>query len=95
MKNLEKVPLLLSLVIFNKIDIFRYNFDIIHLKFYIYVIDLGVYAAMDFKEDELVLKDQMLVGTQHSFNKVLVFVLVIAILKLFVSLSYFLLCSAD
>ncbi|XP_027187192.1 histone-lysine N-methyltransferase ATXR2 [Cicer arietinum] len=26
----------------------------------------GVYAAIDFKEGELVLKDQMLVGTQHS-----------------------------
>ncbi|XP_058779942.1 histone-lysine N-methyltransferase ATXR2 [Vicia villosa] len=34
----------------------------------------GVYAAMDFKEDELVLKDQMLVGTQHSFNKIDCFV---------------------
>lgn len=31
----------------------------------------GVYADMDFKEGELVLKDQMLVGAQHSFNKVL------------------------
>ncbi|KAB1209836.1 Histone-lysine N-methyltransferase ATXR2 [Morella rubra] len=30
----------------------------------------GVYAALDFKEDELVLKDQMLVGAQHYSNKI-------------------------
>lgn len=29
-----------------------------------------MYAVKDFKEDQLVLKDQMLVGNQHSFNKV-------------------------
>ncbi|GAB4859468.1 Histone-lysine N-methyltransferase atxr2 [Ancistrocladus abbreviatus] len=29
----------------------------------------GVYADIDFKEGELVLKDQMLVGAQHSSNK--------------------------
>ncbi|WJX69105.1 Histone-lysine N-methyltransferase atxr2 [Trifolium repens] len=34
----------------------------------------GLYAATDFKEDELVLKDQMLFGTQHSFNKIDCFV---------------------
>ncbi|XP_045804458.1 histone-lysine N-methyltransferase ATXR2-like [Trifolium pratense] len=34
----------------------------------------GLYAATDFKEDELVLKDQMLVGAQHSFNKIDCFV---------------------
>ncbi|KAL5082047.1 hypothetical protein RYX36_010468 [Vicia faba] len=34
----------------------------------------GLYAAMDFKEDQLVLKDQMLLGTQHSFNKIDCFV---------------------
>ncbi|PNX54312.1 histone-lysine N-methyltransferase ATXR2-like protein, partial [Trifolium pratense] len=33
-----------------------------------------LYAATDFKEDELVLKDQMLVGAQHSFNKIDCFV---------------------
>lgn len=30
----------------------------------------GVYAEMDFEEGDLVLKDQMLVGVQHSSNKV-------------------------
>lgn len=30
----------------------------------------GVYADMDFKEGELVLKDPMFVGVQHSLNKV-------------------------
>ncbi|KAK7324781.1 hypothetical protein VNO77_28620 [Canavalia gladiata] len=30
----------------------------------------GLYAAMDFKEGELVLKDHMLVGVQHSLNKI-------------------------
>jgi len=40
---------------------------------------LGVYAVKDFKEDQLVLKDQMLVGNQHSFNKVF-FVLMILVL---------------
>ncbi|XP_031254563.1 histone-lysine N-methyltransferase ATXR2 [Pistacia vera] len=30
----------------------------------------GVYAEVDFREEELVLKDQMLVGIQHSSNKV-------------------------
>ncbi|KAL8253525.1 hypothetical protein R6Q59_031746 [Mikania micrantha] len=30
----------------------------------------GVYADMDFKEGDLVLKDQMLVGMQHSSNKI-------------------------
>ncbi|XP_027342135.1 histone-lysine N-methyltransferase ATXR2 isoform X2 [Abrus precatorius] len=30
----------------------------------------GLYAAADFKEGELVLKDQMLVGVQHSLNKI-------------------------
>lgn len=30
----------------------------------------GVYAEMDFKEGDLVLKDQMLVGVQHSSNKI-------------------------
>lgn len=34
----------------------------------------GVYAVKDFKEDQLVLKDQMLVGNQHSFNKIDCFV---------------------
>ncbi|XP_061363098.1 histone-lysine N-methyltransferase ATXR2 isoform X2 [Gastrolobium bilobum] len=34
----------------------------------------GVYAAMDFKEGELVLKDHMFVGSQHSFNKIDCFV---------------------
>ncbi|KAK3000825.1 hypothetical protein RJ639_020264, partial [Escallonia herrerae] len=29
----------------------------------------GVYADLDFKEGELVLKDQMLVGAQHTMNK--------------------------
>ncbi|KAH9793045.1 Histone-lysine N-methyltransferase ATXR2 [Citrus sinensis] len=29
----------------------------------------GVYAGMDFQEEELVLKDQMLAGIQHSSNK--------------------------
>ncbi|ESR60738.1 Histone-lysine N-methyltransferase ATXR2 [Citrus sinensis] len=29
----------------------------------------GVYAGMDFQEEELVLKDQMLAGNQHSSNK--------------------------
>lgn len=33
----------------------------------------GVYAEMDFEEGDLVLKDQMLVGMQHSANKVLQF----------------------
>ena len=30
----------------------------------------GVYADMEFEEGDLVLKDQMLVGVQHSSNKV-------------------------
>ncbi|MQL84459.1 hypothetical protein Taro_016972 [Colocasia esculenta] len=30
----------------------------------------GVYANVDFKEDELILKDQMLVASQHSSNKI-------------------------
>ncbi|KAI7741890.1 hypothetical protein M8C21_005436 [Ambrosia artemisiifolia] len=30
----------------------------------------GVYADIDFEEEELVLKDQMLVGMQHSSNKI-------------------------
>ncbi|KAK7272303.1 hypothetical protein RJT34_28813 [Clitoria ternatea] len=30
----------------------------------------GLYAARDFKEGELVLKDHMLVGVQHSLNKI-------------------------
>ncbi|KAJ0742727.1 putative [histone H3]-lysine(4) N-trimethyltransferase chromatin remodeling SET family [Helianthus annuus] len=30
----------------------------------------GVYADMDFEEEDLVLKDQMLVGMQHSSNKI-------------------------
>ncbi|KAJ1418125.1 Zinc finger, MYND-type [Sesbania bispinosa] len=34
----------------------------------------GVYATMDFKEGGLVLKDHMLVGAQHSFNKIDCFV---------------------
>ncbi|KAF7823119.1 Histone-lysine N-methyltransferase ATXR2 [Senna tora] len=34
----------------------------------------GVYAAMDFKEGEFILKDQMLVGAQHSSNKIDCFV---------------------
>ncbi|KAI9075313.1 hypothetical protein K1719_042718 [Acacia pycnantha] len=34
----------------------------------------GVYAALDFNEEELVLKDQMLVGVQHSSNKIDCFV---------------------
>lgn len=34
----------------------------------------GVYAGMDFKEDELVLKDTMLFGIQHSSNKMDCFV---------------------
>ncbi|KAK3002867.1 hypothetical protein RJ639_018489 [Escallonia herrerae] len=32
--------------------------------------DLCVYADLDFKEGELVLKDQMLVGAQHTMNKI-------------------------
>lgn len=31
---------------------------------------LGVYANSEFQEDELILKDQILVGIQHSSNKV-------------------------
>ncbi|KAK7261070.1 hypothetical protein RIF29_27373 [Crotalaria pallida] len=34
----------------------------------------GVYAAMDFKEGDLVLKDHMLVGVQHYHNKIDCFV---------------------
>ncbi|KAI4322559.1 hypothetical protein L6164_022240 [Bauhinia variegata] len=34
----------------------------------------GVYAVKDFKEEELVLKDPMLVGVQHSSNKIDCFV---------------------
>lgn len=34
-------------------------------------VNSGVYADSDFGEGELVLKDQMLVGAQHSSNKVL------------------------
>ncbi|XP_054815391.1 histone-lysine N-methyltransferase ATXR2-like isoform X1 [Prosopis cineraria] len=34
----------------------------------------GVYAAIDFNDAELVLKDQMLVGVQHSSNKIDCFV---------------------
>ena len=30
----------------------------------------GVYADLDFEEGDLVLKDQMLFGVQHSSNKV-------------------------
>jgi hypothetical protein len=30
----------------------------------------GVFANKDFAEDDLILKDQMLVGAQHSLNKV-------------------------
>ncbi|KAH6827094.1 histone-lysine N-methyltransferase ATXR2 [Perilla frutescens var. hirtella] len=30
----------------------------------------GVYSGVDFREDDLILKDQMLVGAQHSSNKV-------------------------
>lgn len=33
----------------------------------------GVCANRDFAEEDLVLKDQMLVGAQHSLNKVLTF----------------------
>ena len=32
---------------------------------------VGLYADLDFKEGELVLKDQILVGAQHCSNKVL------------------------
>lgn len=31
---------------------------------------VGVYSEADFGEDDLILKDQMLVGAQHSSNKV-------------------------
>ncbi|KAL1345740.1 hypothetical protein HN51_019443 [Arachis hypogaea] len=34
----------------------------------------GVFAAMDFSDGDLVLRDQMLVGSQHSFNKIDCFV---------------------
>ena len=40
----------------------------------------GVYATKDFKEGELVLKDQMFVGAQHSSNKVTFFFFLINIL---------------
>lgn len=33
----------------------------------------GVCANRDFAEEDLILKDQMLVGAQHSLNKVLSF----------------------
>lgn len=33
-------------------------------------IHVGVYSKVDFQEDDLILKDQMLVGAQHSSNKV-------------------------
>lgn len=44
-----------------------------HSKVFLAKSDLtaGVYADIDFKEGELVLKDQMLVGAQHYSNKVL------------------------
>lgn len=31
---------------------------------------VGVYANSEFQEDDLILKDQILVGIQHSSNKV-------------------------
>lgn len=34
----------------------------------------GVYASMDFEEEQLILKDQMLFGNQHSYNKMDCFV---------------------
>lgn len=37
-------------------------------------ITVGVYSKVDFREDDLILKDQMLVGAQHSSNKVLDYV---------------------
>lgn len=48
----------------------------------------GVYASTNFKEGELLLKDQMLVGAQHSSNKVLEI-----LCSLFVPLFHFLLLS--
>lgn len=48
----------------------------------------GVYADSDFGEGELVLKDQILVGAQHSSNKVLfvcisIFLVFVAFFSLF------------
>jgi hypothetical protein len=39
------------------VDLYYYSFE-------------AVFASQEFKEGELVLKDQMLVGAQHSSNKV-------------------------
>lgn len=51
----------------------------------------GVYAETDFKESDLVLKDQMLAGAQHSSNKVLVIELAIHmfLLAVIIQLLYF------
>ena len=47
------------------------DFEIVFLLFQL--LFSGVFADVDFKEDELILKDQILVGAQHSVNKVLLF----------------------
>ena len=84
------------------------NFDLLYCLWYVCVFcnlrTAGVFAAMDFKEGDLVLKDQMLVGSQHSFNKVFLFLIYffhnywscVAILRLvLLSLIYFVTYFAD
>lgn len=48
-------------------------YDFVTLKFAVLNVNTkitGVYADVDFQEEDLVLKDQMLVGAQHMSNKV-------------------------
>lgn len=51
---------ILNLLIFNRLhNTFNFNWQTV-----------GVYASLDFRDGDLILKDQMLVGAQHSSNKV-------------------------
>lgn len=71
--------------------LFSFGVDVSSIWYKVIKLTAGVYSKADFQEDDLVLKDQMLVGAQHSSNKVsefwyinMYFIIVFRVVKFYI-----------